>query len=226
MEAFNLTTNTGAMPQSPITDRPRGARSRQLGVQAGVHAWFTVDSPLGLAFVAHCNGKVSALRVAQSGDLASKPETGLRASDWGVVDDNGFVDYLRQSLGVDAEQGADRDRDLELMVRVREALAVGRTDVPVDFSSLATAPFHRKALMASTRIPRGEVRTYKEVAQMAGSPNAQQSVGNAMRRNPVPLLIPCHRVVHEDYRTKRDVGRWGYGRTMKARLLAREGVVL
>lgn len=226
MEAFNLTTNTGINAQSPLTDVSRGARVRRQGVRASVHAWFIVDSPLGLAFVAHYNGRVSALRVARNGDLASKPETGLRASDWGVVDDNGFVDHLRQALGVDAEQGPDPDRDPKLVTQVSEALATGRTDVPVDLSSFATAPFQREALMAATRIPRGEVRTYKEVAQMAGRPLAHQTAGNAMRRNPVPLLIPCHRVVHEAYRRKRDVGRWGYGRVMKAHLLAGEGVVL
>lgn len=205
----------------------QGAMHRRSQTVGSVpHAWFTVDSPLGLAYVAHHDGKVSALRLARHGSLASKPETGLRASDWGVVDNNGFVDYLREVLGVDAEQRANLHRDPELATRVGEALATGRTDVHVDLSSLATAPFQRECLMAATQIPRGEVRTYKEVAHMAGNPSAQQTAGNAMKRNPVPLLIPCHRVVDENSLKKQDVGKWGYGHVMKYRLLASEGVVL
>jgi methylated-DNA-[protein]-cysteine S-methyltransferase len=68
----------------------------------------------------------------------------------------------------------------------------------------------------------GEVRTYKEVAQMAESPNAHQSVDNAMKYNPIPLLIPCHRVVP----SQGGIGHWGYGAALKRRLLHREGVVL
>lgn len=146
MKAFNRSTDTRVSSQSPVADGGRGASARRPRVRASIHAWFMVDSPLGLAFVAHYNEKVSALRVAQGGDLASNPETGLRASDWGVVDDDGFLGYLRKTLGVDAEQRADPNRDPKLVARVSEALAAGRADVPVDLSSLATAGFHQRAL--------------------------------------------------------------------------------
>ncbi len=60
---------------------------------------------------------------------------------------------------------------------------------------------------------------------MVGRPTSYRPVSEAMRRNPVPLLIPCHRVVHETSRRTEDVGKWGYGNIMKAHLLALEGAV-
>ena len=75
---------------------------------------------------------------------------------------------------------------------------------------------------ATARIPRGEVRTYGELAAIVGRPRAARAVGTAMARNPVPLLVPCHRVVP----SSGGVGNYGFGSDLKAKLLAGEGVVL
>ena len=147
----------------------------------------------------------------RDGNLACDLESGLSTSKWGVMDADGFVAFLCDEIGVDAEAGPDPDRDPELVKKVQVALEAGRTDVPIDLSSLASAPVHKDVLLATTRIPRGEVRTYKDVAQMVGRPNAYRPVSEAMRRNPVPLLVPCHRVVHETFRRTprcRQVGLW------------------
>ena len=229
LDGFNLTEKASAKPElatNPQAMRMRSSSRRRVGGNAPVHAWFTANSPLGPVFVAHRDKRVSALRIASNGDLARKPETGLAVSNWGVLDASGFVSFMRDKLGLNAEAEPDPNRDPGLVAQVRAALAAGRTDVPIDFSSVATAPFHQEVLSVTTYIPPGDVRTYKEVAQMAGRPNAHRSASEAMRRNPVPLLIPCHRVVHETFRRTRDVGRWGYGSQMKAKLLASEGVVL
>lgn len=60
--------------------------------------------------------------------------------------------------------------------------------------------FAAKVYRAVLSIPLGEVRSYKWVAQKAGSPGAYQAVGQALKHNPYPIIIPCHRVVNSDNR--------------------------
>ncbi|MDE1857402.1 MAG: MGMT family protein [Candidatus Micrarchaeota archaeon] len=68
-------------------------------------------------------------------------------------------------------------------------------------------------------VPRGKVVTYKDLARMAGRPNAYRAVGTAMRKNPLPIVIPCHRVVRSDG----DIGDYSNGgRARKIRLLKSE----
>lgn len=81
-------------------------------------------------------------------------------------------------------------------------------------------PFEQKALLLLLRIPRGEVRPYFWLAREAGNPKAVRAVGTAMARNPVPLLLPCHRVVP----AQGGVGNYAFGSDMKRTLLEREGV--
>jgi len=61
-----------------------------------------------------------------------------------------------------------------------------------------TGGFTREALRAARRIPYGETAGYGEVAIMAGSPGAARAVGTAMSRNPIALIVPCHRVIRSD----------------------------
>ncbi len=63
-----------------------------------------------------------------------------------------------------------------------------------------STPFQRRVWKAAREIPYGEVRSYKWMAQRAGSPLACRAVGNALASNPLPLIIPCHRVVCSDGR--------------------------
>lgn len=65
------------------------------------------------------------------------------------------------------------------------------TDVPLP----AGTPFQRAVWRATRDIPRGGTRTYAEIAVLAGHPRAARAVGQAMRRNPQPIITPCHRVV-------------------------------
>jgi O-6-methylguanine DNA methyltransferase len=80
-------------------------------------------------------------------------------------------------------------------------------------------PFQLKVLEATARIPKGETRTYKQIAAQIGRPRACRAVGNALNRNPLPIKIPCHRVVRSDG----DIGDYGKGRAAKVRLLKMEG---
>ena len=58
--------------------------------------------------------------------------------------------------------------------------------------------FQKKVLQIVKEIPYGEIRSYKEAAEAAGYPRAYRAVGNTMRNNPLPLIIPCHRVIKSD----------------------------
>jgi O-6-methylguanine DNA methyltransferase len=93
-------------------------------------------------------------------------------------------------------------------------------DLPVDDRGLT--PFERKVLAACRSIPRGEVRSYGELAKMIGQPTASRAVGGVMARNPVPLLLPCHRVVQSGGK----LGHYGLGGpSVKEQLLALEGAL-
>jgi methylated-DNA-[protein]-cysteine S-methyltransferase len=87
----------------------------------------------------------------------------------------------------------------------------------VDIEDLT--PFEQAALRAAAMIPPGEVRSYSWVASQIGRPRAARAVGQVMARNPLPVLIPCHRVVD----ASGELHDYGYGLEMKARLLKMEG---
>jgi methylated-DNA-[protein]-cysteine S-methyltransferase len=94
-----------------------------------------------------------------------------------------------------------------------------RFDVPVDLR--LTNGFTRRILRAASRIPFGEVRTYRDVATSAGNPAAVRAAGNALGANPIPIVVPCHRVV----RTGGSLGGYTGGLERKAALLQLEGVL-
>lgn len=94
-----------------------------------------------------------------------------------------------------------------------------RFDVKLDRALLG--PFARKVLGRTARIPYGKVSTYSEVAAAAGSPRASRAAGNALARNPIPIVIPCHRVL----RLGGGLGGYAGGLDRKARLLALEGAI-
>lgn len=82
----------------------------------------------------------------------------------------------------------------ELMTYVEHLLKGESTLSPWPLAIRGTT-FQQKVWMTLTTIPFGETRTYSEVAKQVGSPRASQAVGQACRRNPFPLVIPCHRVI-------------------------------
>jgi methylated-DNA-[protein]-cysteine S-methyltransferase len=93
-------------------------------------------------------------------------------------------------------------------------------DLPLDLEDCTE--FRRTVYKAVSRIPYGSVRTYAEVAAEIKSPKASRGIGSAMAGNPVPIIIPCHRVIGSDGKMT------GYsapgGTDMKAKLLRMEGV--
>jgi len=92
--------------------------------------------------------------------------------------------------------------------------------VPVDFDT--GTPFQRKVWDALARIPYGETRSYADLAAAIGNPRAARAVGSANGENPIPILIPCHRVIKADG----GLGGFSSGTHIKQALLELEGIRL
>ena len=93
-------------------------------------------------------------------------------------------------------------------------------DLPIDWS--LASPFGRRILKATAAIPFGAVKTYGEMAAKAGNPKASRAAGRALGANPIPIVVPCHRVIGASGRLTGYTG----GLDRKVALLEIEGVVL
>jgi methylated-DNA-[protein]-cysteine S-methyltransferase len=91
-------------------------------------------------------------------------------------------------------------------------------DVAIDWSLVRT-PFRRAVLERTARIPYGETATYRDMAEAAGSRDAVRAAGTALGANPIPVIVPCHRVL----RTGGDMGQYAGGPERKRILLQLEG---
>jgi methylated-DNA-[protein]-cysteine S-methyltransferase len=115
---------------------------------------------------------------------------------------------------------------------IRRAIAAVESYVEgerVDFAPIAldlrgVSDFHRQIYAAARRIGWGETTTYGALARLAGCPDAARAVGQAMGRNPVPIIVPCHRILAAGRRVGGFSAFGGAG--TKQRLLALEGVRL
>lgn len=94
-----------------------------------------------------------------------------------------------------------------------------RFDLPLDWQ--LSEGFRLRVLRAIARIPYGQTRSYTEMATRAGNERAVRAAGTACGRNPIPLVVPCHRVL----RTSGALGGYGGGLPMKEALLKLEGVL-
>lgn len=138
------------------------------------------------------------------------------AGDW--ESEEGFLARCRSCTG--AVPLRRDERQAELTAALQGWLNGEPYDGPIDLTGLT--PFSQAVLAACRAIPRGEVRTYAELAAEAGRPGTARAVGSVMRRNPVPLLIPCHRVVRGDG----VIGNYSMGGpAVKAQLLRQEGAL-
>jgi methylated-DNA-[protein]-cysteine S-methyltransferase len=159
----------------------------------------------------------------------------VRAASWQQASPYGVVSVVVSERGVaeialpDDELQPPRDfgrRDREIAGQLDDWFSGRRHtfDVPVDLGDIDG--FRRTVLETLTkRVAWGETVSYGELAELAGRPRAARAVGSAMRNNPVPFVIPCHRVIAAGNK----IGGYGGGRNaieLKRKLLAREGVML
>jgi len=151
-----------------------------------------------------------------------------------VADDRGPTVLRRLVFGYRSAEAAERalgptwrrkstpgawdDRLRERLTAYAGGEPVALDDVLVDFAD--ATPFAQSVWSECRRIPYGETRTYAKLAAAAGSPRAARAVGNCMAANPLPLVVPCHRVVPSGGR----LGRFSApgGAKTKCRLLEME----
>lgn len=104
---------------------------------------------------------------------------------------------------------------------LKEALAAKPVTKPPPYDLSDTTEFQRKVWNALEQIPIGETKTYGEVARELGNPKAMRAVGRGCGTNPIPILIPCHRLVA----IRGKIGGFSGGLKWKEALLRREGVL-
>jgi methylated-DNA-[protein]-cysteine S-methyltransferase len=158
-----------------------------------------IDSPLGPLFIAASEAGVCEIGFGVSENESvfqhHLEERGFRpVADWNAI--AGVARQLREYFG------GQRDR----------------FEVPLDFSGVS--PFTRSVLTATAQIPYGSLSTYRDIAQQVGRPSATRAVGNALGRNPIPVIVPCHRVIRSDH----SLGGYTGDLEIKERLLSLEGV--
>jgi methylated-DNA-[protein]-cysteine S-methyltransferase len=137
-------------------------------------AYELADTPLGTLLLAKTERGLC--RVEYDPELERAVETLARAFGLRVLRTPGALDDARRQLD---EYFDGRRQSFDL------ALDLG----------LATKPFSRRVLEQLARVPYGEVTTYGALASRAGAPRAARAVGTVMNRNPIPIVLPCHRVV-------------------------------
>jgi len=148
-------------------------------------------------------------------------ETGVIAIDFGMEE----TEFVKRMA---AETGRPAKRNPSLCASVREQITAYLSkerfafDLPVDISS--QPPFHQQVLHATMNIPRGQIATYGEIANRLNNPGSVRAVGQALGRNPIPLIIPCHRVVAASGKLGGYSG--GGGVATKQKLLVLEGARL
>ena len=165
-----------------------------------VDSYFSLETPIGSVFVAYSGRGVSAVMQARDG-------ADFEQAFWARF---GRPAYPATEAGVPAYGSSLRQA-------VLSQLQGRRRDLRFDLRGLSE--FEQTVLRKALEIPRGEVRPYAWIAREIGRPRAVRAVGSALAHNPVPLLIPCHRVV----RTDGSIGQYGLGPENKRALLESEG---
>jgi methylated-DNA-[protein]-cysteine S-methyltransferase len=139
-------------------------------------AYATLDSPLGTLLLAVTDRGLVRLAYADFEDADAVLEELAKRISPRVIAAPRRLDEPRRELD-EYFSGARRTFELPLDWR----LSIG---------------FGRRVLRATTRIPYGDVSTYKRIATEAGSPRGSRAAGNALGHNPIPIIVPCHRVLH------------------------------
>jgi methylated-DNA-[protein]-cysteine S-methyltransferase len=179
--------------------------SRSLAAAAGRAGLLDVavadtDSPLGRLLVAVTRRGLVRVAFAEERRDDVLEELAARISPR-VLESPEATDAVRRQLD-------------EYFAGVRE-----RFELTVDMGLITG--FAQPTLRATKRVPYGTVTTYSQVAQRIGSPRAARAVGNALGSNPIPIVVPCHRVL----RSGGALGGYGGGIQRKQALLKLEGVL-
>jgi O-6-methylguanine DNA methyltransferase len=181
-----------------VSEPPSDLATRTLSQVGLADLYVAISSPLGDVYVAFNERGISAVRYARTAAEFER-EVGARVGR-----------RLAPARTVPAWLARGMDRALR-----------GEGKAALRFDLRGLSEFERAVLLKALEIPRGEVRTYSWIAREIGHPKAVRAVGTALARNPVPLFIPCHRVVRSDGH----LGRYSLiGDDAKRVMLAAEGL--
>src|SRR5215469_2373429 len=159
-----------------------------------------IESPIGELFVAESDRGVVGLHFL-----------------W-ISDGDRMITKMRRRFELVENEPATKKIATELDRYFRRGDASALADQKVDLS-IVESEFQRRALMRLRAVPSGSVITYQGLAAAVGHPNSQRAIGTTMATNPIPLFVPCHRVIRSDG----SVGNYGGGVDRKLMLLEREG---
>ena len=147
----------------------------------------------------------------------------LAATDSGVVrcnlpgsDPDALVEEVIARTGLEPDEGGGMvDEAADQVIAFLEGEL---REFALDLDWQLIGGFHREVLKATTRIPWGETASYGEVAALAGRPGAARAAGTALSKNPIALIVPCHRIIKSDGTTG-GYGGGPSGTALKQRLL-------
>ncbi len=165
---------------------------------------------MGIVHTARFETAVGAMVVAST-------ERGLAYVELPHASGRGFQGWLRRELP-DVEPREAYGTNRVAIAQILEFLEGKRRRFELELDLRAT-PFQRRVYQELLRIPYGETRSYADVARAIGRPRAVRAVGAANGANPIPLVVPCHRVIASDGH----LGGFGGGLPLKKHLLAMEG---
>lgn len=163
---------------------------------------------------------VSRLDKTLVGDIfIAQSSKGLCRLEFGKISERGFLKQLAGSLGPDVTFEMRSLPIVEVQLRNYFEGKVTSFSLEVDLRRLTR--FQRQVLKQTMKVPYGRTSSYGEIAARIGRPAAYRAVGNAVGANPIPIVIPCHRVIASDG----GIGGFSGGLSYKKKLLALEGVL-
>lgn len=142
---------------------------------------------------------------------------------WLDADENGLTAVSFQEI--DEDKNADQDVLVHTERQMEEYFAGKRQRFEIPLSIKKGTVFQKHVWEALQDIPYGESRSYKEIAAIVGSPKAVRAIGQANRVNPLPIVIPCHRVIGQDGKLTGYMGNAEEGVAIKRDLLLLEGAL-
>jgi O-6-methylguanine DNA methyltransferase len=151
--------------------------------------------------------------------LVAESDRGIVGLHFLWISDGGqMIAKMRPRFELVENEPATKKIALELDRYFKRGDAAALDDQKVDLS-IVESEFQRRALTRLRAVPIGSVITYQGLAAAVGHPNSQRAIGTTMATNPIPLFVPCHRVIRSDG----TVGNYGGGVDRKLMLLEREG---
>lgn len=151
--------------------------------------------------------------------LLAATDVGLVAVGWSSTDRDRLLGELADRIGPRVVEAPARLDSVRAELDRYFSGQLQRFESPLDWR--LSRGFRREILTETARIPFGRTVSYAEIAERAGSPRAHRAAGSALGANPIPIVVPCHRVLRSDG----GLGGYGGGLDVKRQLLRLEGAL-